>query len=101
MFGKFRIPITAVVFGLLTACTLPKEDAIVGAATVAELAQTQNVRPSEIDVEKVRFDDPRHARVMAVRRLPDARMLHTVPFDCDASKADGRWSVKCTERPQP
>ena len=101
MFGKLRIPMTAVLFGLLTACTLPKEDAIVGAAAVAELAQAQNARPTDIDVENVRFDDQRHARVMAVRRFPEGRLLHTVPFVCDASKADGRWSVKCTERPQP
>ena len=101
MFGKFRIPILSVLIGMLTACNSPKEDAIVGAAAIAELAQAQNVRPTDINVENVSFDDARHARVMAVRHFPDARVPRTTTFDCNASKADGRWTVKCSERPTP
>jgi hypothetical protein len=62
------------------------------------LAQSQNARPAEIDVEKVSFDNRQHARVIAVRRLPDSRLLHIVPFECDAARAADRWNVKCAER---
>lgn len=98
MFGKFQFLITGALFGLLTACSMPKEDAIVSAAVVAELAQAQNARPSEIDVEKVNFDNRQHARVVAARRLSDSRALHTVPFLCEAALAVDRWNVKCVEQ---
>ena len=101
MFGKFQILIIGALFGLLTACTMPKEDAIVSAAVVAELAQSQNARPSDIDVEKVSFDNRQHARIMAVRRLPDSHILQTVPFICEAERTADRWKVKCTERENP
>lgn len=95
MFGKLQI---GVLFGLLAACSMPKEDAIVGAAVIAELAQAQHARPSEIDVEKVSFDNRQHARVIAAQRLSDSRSLQTVPFVCDAALAGDRWKVKCAER---
>jgi hypothetical protein len=98
MFGKLQI---GVLFGLLAACSMPKENAIVSAVVVAELAQAQNARPSDIDVEKVSFDDRQHARVIAARRLPDSRSLHTVPFVCQAALAADRWNVTCTERENP
>ena len=101
MFGKFQILIIGALFGLLTACTMPKEDAIVSAAVVAELAQSQDARPSDIDVEKVSFNDRQHARVIAARRLPESHILHTVPFICEAERTADRWKVKCTERENP
>jgi hypothetical protein len=101
MFGKFQVLMIGALFGLLTACTMPKEDAIVSAAVVAELAQSQDARPSDIDIEKVSFDNRQHARIMAVRRLPDGRILHTVPFICEAERTAERWNVKCAERQNP
>lgn len=83
---------------LLTACMPSKEADIVGAAVIAELAQTQNARPSDIVVDKVSFQNERRASIEASYRLPNERLPHSVTFACDASKTEDRWSVKCTAR---
>lgn len=82
----------------LAGCMRPKEADIVGAAVIAEVAQTQNARPSEIVVDKVTFLNEQHASVAVTHRLLDSRLPHSVPFACEASRKEDRWSVKCTER---
>jgi hypothetical protein len=101
MFGKPSLLLTTAAIILLSACMLPKDADIVGAAVIAELAQTQNARPSDIIVEKVLFESRRQARVNAIYRVPDVRLSHSVTFVCEATRTDDHWKVKCAERPTP
>ena len=98
MFGKLPLLLTTAAIVFLSACMLPKDADIVGAAVIAELAQTQNARPSDIVVEKVIFDGHQRAHIDATHRLPDVRVPQSVLFDCEATRSDDRWRVKCTER---
>jgi len=80
---------------LLAACRPTREADIVGAAVIAELAQTQNARPADFSVDKVAFQSDRQATVTATQRFPEGRLPHSATFSCDAAMAESRWHVKC------
>ena len=96
--GKSPLLLTASIFMLFCACMRPKDADIVGAAIIAELAQTQNARPADISVENVSFQTKWRANAEATYRLPEGRLPHSVTFVCEATKAADRWTVKCNEQ---
>lgn len=85
----------------LLGCAPCKEADILAAAAVAELAQSQNVRPSELTVEKVTFQNRLRAQVDLTHRLRDTRLPHNDAFSCEAARVDSRWNVRCMERQTP
>ena len=53
MTGRINGSLVSALLIALSGCMLPKDADIVSSAVVAELAQTQNARPSEIVIGKV------------------------------------------------
>jgi hypothetical protein len=98
MLNKLSFVLTPSIILFVSGCTLPKDADIVGAAVIAELAQTQNARPSDIVVDKVTFQNRRQANIDATYHIPDIRFPHSVTFICDATWPEDRWRVKCSVR---
>jgi hypothetical protein len=95
MIYKILLPVAVL---LLAGCSPSKDADIVGAAVVAELAQTRNARPADIVVEHVQFAGAGRARVEVVQRVAEVRAAHDIPFACEATKQNAHWQVNCAER---